>query len=198
MRKVLTKAPRRRKTTTTVSSNSSASENFPEDDVHGNRKQAEFCADSDTLSLPSMKYTATDAVKTQLVALQHNDHPRVDAGVLSLYRFSSFDPMVRSDFFVDRRFDLGQFERFRKVLKSESDFSPLVNSRSWHILSVLSLSDDAVAVRVLVHPFAAVESQPARFCFTLKQAFGGAKDGIWLTRSLGRERELEGNADLPS
>lgn len=54
--------------------------------------QAEFAPiDTTSITLPRLEYSALGAVHAQLYALAHNDHPFIDSGVLSCYRFASFD-----------------------------------------------------------------------------------------------------------
>jgi hypothetical protein len=49
-------------------------------------------------------------------ALQNNHFPHSDAGIETLYRFAGFDPFSRSTYFSDISLDLGQFERFRRIM----------------------------------------------------------------------------------
>lgn len=63
---------------------------------------------------PSLELSREAAVQTQLDALKRNSQPYRDHGIEVLYRFSSFDPFLRSNYF-GRSLDLGQFERFRRI-----------------------------------------------------------------------------------
>jgi hypothetical protein len=70
-------------------------------------------------------------------ALQANDQPRYDHGIEVMYRFANFDPFQRSRYF-GKSFDLGQFERFRRIMHIPA-YTPLLNHESWQVLSTLKV-----------------------------------------------------------
>ena len=77
-----------------------------------------------------------------------NDEPYSDHGIEVLYRFAAFDPFLRSDYF-GRRLDLGQFERFRRVVHMPA-FATLLRHERATVLSSLEARARAAAAR---HPF---------------------------------------------
>ncbi|KAL6313088.1 hypothetical protein AAG906_006689 [Vitis piasezkii] len=78
-----------------------------------------------------------------------------------MYRFAGFDPFERSTYFGPF-FDLGQFERFRRIFHHSS-------------------------YRVLLSAGLDSRTRPEEeeiFQFTMFQRVGGSWDGYWLTESL--------------
>ncbi|PNH09100.1 hypothetical protein TSOC_004318 [Tetrabaena socialis] len=71
-------------------------------------------------------------------ALQHNNSPYSDHGVEVLYRFANFDPFVRAKYF-GRSLDLGQFERFRRVMHMPY-YATLLDNSGWEVLSRLQVA----------------------------------------------------------
>lgn len=83
-------------------------------------------------------YTAMVVIRCRcLQALQSNDQPRYDHGIEVMYRFANFDPFQRSRYF-GKSFDLGQFERFRRIMHIPA-YKPLLNHESWQVLSTLKV-----------------------------------------------------------
>jgi len=76
--------------------------------------------------------------------------------------------------------DLGQFERFRRVVLSDA-FNALVMWEDVRVLSRLTPADD-----VVVRRFEVVGRDGAARTYTMrqKQRLGGHKDGYWFTQSL--------------
>ncbi|KAL0330259.1 UNVERIFIED_CONTAM: hypothetical protein Sradi_5012600 [Sesamum radiatum] len=103
---------------------------------------------------PRLGFSAEEAVRYQLDALMFNDQPRPDYGIEVMYRFAGFDPFERSTYFGPF-FDLGQFERFRRIFH-HSSYRVLLGHRERKILSSLNV----------------------------KERVGGSWDGYWLTESL--------------
>ncbi|XP_031257691.1 uncharacterized protein LOC116115708 isoform X2 [Pistacia vera] len=103
---------------------------------------------------PRLNFSAEEAVQFQLDALKYNDQPRQDYGIEVLYRFAGFDPFERSLYFGPS-FDLGQFERFRRIFH-HSTYRVLLGHKERKILSSLFV----------------------------KERVGGSWDGYWLTESL--------------
>jgi len=134
---------------------------------------------------PTFDLTAEQVVLVQLNALQENDTPYADHGVEVMYRFAGFDPFKRSEYFGPM-FDLGQFERFRRILHHAS-FRVLLHHTDRRILSSLFLTEHRYKQRVWV-----VGARPGEeeiYELTLVQRVGGNWDGCWLTESLRHDGE---------
>ncbi|KAL2652677.1 hypothetical protein R1flu_020805 [Riccia fluitans] len=129
---------------------------------------------------PSSEFTAEEAVLQQLEALSNNDEPYADHGVEVMYRFAGFDPFQRSQYFGPF-FDLGQFERFRRIFH-HSTYRVLLGHKERRILSSLHMSEHTFKQRVWIG--GARPGEEEVFEFTLVQRVGGSWDGYWLTDSL--------------
>lgn len=129
---------------------------------------------------PRCDMTAEEAIGCQLEALCNNDHPYADYGVEVMYRFAGFDPFQRSTYFGPF-FDLGQFERFRRIFH-HSTYRVLLTHKEARILSSLSVDEHCFKQRVWVR--GARPDEEGIFEFTLFQRVGGCWDGYWLTHSL--------------
>uniref|UniRef100_A0A452ZZD7 Uncharacterized protein n=1 Tax=Aegilops tauschii subsp. strangulata TaxID=200361 RepID=A0A452ZZD7_AEGTS len=129
---------------------------------------------------PRLNFNAEEAVEYQLEALKYNDKPRPDYGVEVMYRFAGFDPFERSTYF-GRQFDLGQFERFRRIFH-HSTYRVLLGHKEREILSRLWVEENQFKQRVWVR--GARPEEEEIFQFTMVQRVGGSWDGYWLTESL--------------
>eukprot|EP00878_Enallax_costatus_P005473 GHUV01005744.1.p1 GENE.GHUV01005744.1~~GHUV01005744.1.p1 ORF type:complete len:210 (+),score=12.84 GHUV01005744.1:182-811(+) len=129
---------------------------------------------------PSFEYDKEQAVEVQLQALRVNEHPRYDHGIEVLYRFANFDPFQRSRYF-GKSFDLGQFERFRRIMHIPA-YKPLLNHEQVTTLSTLKVSERCWKTRV--HVIGAYGRDEGVFEFTMVQRLGGRYDGWWFTESL--------------
>ncbi|ERM94859.1 uncharacterized protein LOC18422771 isoform X2 [Amborella trichopoda] len=129
---------------------------------------------------PSLNLSAEGAVKCQLDALKHNDHPQIDHGIEVMYRFAGFDPFERSTYFGPF-FDLGQFERFRRIFH-HSTYRVLLGHKARKILSSLWVKESRFKQRVWVQ--GARPEEEEIFEFSMVQRVGGRWDGYWLTESL--------------
>jgi hypothetical protein len=87
---------------------------------------------------PRLDLTVEETIQCQLDALKYNNEPHQDHGVEVMYRFSSFDPFERSKYFGPV-FDLGQFERFRRIFH-HSAYRVLLSHKERKILSSLTAS----------------------------------------------------------
>ncbi|XP_025888109.1 uncharacterized protein [Solanum lycopersicum] len=125
-------------------------------------------------------YVAEEAVQNQLDALKYNDQPHHDYGVEVMYRFAGFDPFQRSTYF-GRFFDLGQFERFRRIFH-HSTYRVLLGHQEREILSSLHVNETLYKQRVWVRGTRPEEEEI--FQFTMVQRVGGSWDGYWLTESV--------------
>ncbi|BBM97782.1 hypothetical protein MPTK1_1g08280 [Marchantia polymorpha subsp. ruderalis] len=129
---------------------------------------------------PSSELTAEEATLRQLEALSQNDEPYPDHGVEVMYRFAGFDPFERSQYFGPF-FDLGQFERFRRIFH-HATYRVLLGHKERRILSSLYMSEHTFKQRVWIGGSRPGEEEI--YEFTLVQRVGGSWDGYWLTDSL--------------
>eukprot|EP00803_Ostreobium_quekettii_P010452 evm.model.scf_31.3 EVM.evm.TU.scf_31.3 scf_31:46305-51402(-) len=136
---------------------------------------------------PNIDLTREQAVELQLEALQRNNEPFRDHGVEVLYRFANFDPFQRSNFF-GRPLDLGQFERFRRILHSP-EYSILLDHTDRELLSTLQVSENVWKQRVWVMNRHRKE-EDGTFEFTIRQMVGGRYDAYFFTDSLKRDSRL--------
>ncbi|CAN1287582.1 hypothetical protein LINPERPRIM_LOCUS19654 [Linum perenne] len=125
---------------------------------------------------PRLNFSAEEAVEYQLDALKHNDQPRQDYGI----EFAGFDPFERSTYFGPF-FDLGQFERFRRIFH-HSTYRVLLGHKERKILSSLLVEENQFKQRVWVRGNRPEEEEI--FQFTMVQRIGGLLDGYWLTESV--------------
>ncbi|XP_021665646.2 uncharacterized protein LOC110654077 isoform X2 [Hevea brasiliensis] len=125
---------------------------------------------------PRLNFSAEEAVQHQLDALKYNDQPRPDYGI----EFAGFDPFERSTYFGPF-FDLGQFERFRRIFH-HSTYRVLLGHKERKILSSLLVKENRFKQRVWIRGNRPEEEEI--FQFTMVQKVGGSWDGYWLTESL--------------
>ncbi|GBG85682.1 hypothetical protein CBR_g40414 [Chara braunii] len=135
---------------------------------------------SSNLLEPRLELTAGASIGAQLAALKNNNRPYVDHGIEVLYRFAGFDPFSRSTYF-GRRLDLGQFERFRRIVH-HSTYRVLLNHLESRVLSSLLIEEHCFTQRVWV--CGSRPNEEDTFTFTLNQEVGGKRDGYWVTVSL--------------
>ncbi|CAJ2643478.1 unnamed protein product [Trifolium pratense] len=134
---------------------------------------------------PRLDFTAEDAVHHQLEALKYNDQPLQDYGIEVMYRFAGFDPFERSTYFGPF-FDLGQFERFRRIFH-HSSYRVLLGHKERKIMSSLFVEENKYKQRIWVRGSRPEEEEI--FQFTMVQRVGGCWDGYWLTESLLNDRD---------
>lgn len=129
---------------------------------------------------PRFDLSWEQAVELQLAALRDNDKPCFDHGVEVMYRFASFDPFQRSAYF-GKSFDLGQFERFRRIMHIPA-YKPLLNHDAATTLSTLRVSERCFKTRL--HVTGEGGHDEGVFEITMVQRLGGRYDGWWFTESL--------------
>lgn len=178
-----------------VASKCSSTSTSPSSDGGGQLERIVFLPGGNAVSLtprrrtelwPSLQFSSEDAVQQQLEALRHNNTPHVDHGVEVLYRFADFDPFNPRCSYFGRSFDLGQFERFRRILHT-SHYATLLGHEEAVPLSSLQVSEHVWAQRVLVRgPLHCGTGQRDEgvYTFTMKMRMGGLHDGYWFTQSL--------------
>ncbi|EFN57552.1 hypothetical protein CHLNCDRAFT_21169, partial [Chlorella variabilis] len=108
-----------------------------------------------------------------LQALKNNNFPHHDAGIEVLYRFAAFDPFARTDYF-GVTLDLGQFERFRRILYTPY-YTTLLNLSEWEVTSTLEVSESQWVARV--HVINGYRREERDYSFFMEQRFGGKYDG---------------------
>ena len=130
---------------------------------------------------PSLRLTADDTFSCQWDALQQNDTPTTDAGVETLYAFAVIDLYLAKSKYFGASADLGQFERFRRVLHSPK-YRVLLSHVDRRVLSTLHVSEQECRQRIRVAGFRGQEG--GEYTMTLQRACGGRTDGVWLTTRL--------------
>ena len=130
---------------------------------------------------PSFELSAEQAFAAQWTALKHNDTPHIDAGIEVLYAFADVDLFLPRSRYFGCSQDLGQFERFRRVLHTPQ-YRALLNHVELRVLSTLQVSEREVWQRVSVTAVRA--GQQAQYCLALRQQLGGLRDGWWLGAGL--------------
>lgn len=128
---------------------------------------------------PSFEFSKEEAIQLQLDALKDNNKPYPDHGVEILYRFSNLDPFQRSEYF-GRSLDLGQFERFRRVMHTPY-YQPLLDHVDVQLLSSFEVNEFAYKQRLRVTGTA---NEQRVYEITMIQRLGGRYDGYWFTDSL--------------
>nr|POE67046.1 hypothetical protein CFP56_75659 [Quercus suber] len=118
---------------------------------------------------PRLNFSAEEAVQHQLDALKYNDQPRQDYGIEVMYRFAGFDPFERSTYFGPF-FDLGQFERFRRIFH-HSTYRVLLGHKDRKILSSLFVKENRFKQRVWIRGSRPGEEET--FQFTMAQGYAG-------------------------
>eukprot|EP00882_Tetradesmus_deserticola_P013617 GHRQ01014457.1.p1 GENE.GHRQ01014457.1~~GHRQ01014457.1.p1 ORF type:complete len:212 (+),score=52.46 GHRQ01014457.1:231-866(+) len=159
-----------RATTSDDAANSSSDLLFPIQDYF-------HLGSGDTIPMPQKRpdvgpladFDREEAICVQLKALQANDQPRYDHGIEVMYRFANFDPFQRSRYF-GKNFDLGQFERFRRIMHIPA-YKPLLNHDSWQVLSTLKLSEHLWKTRL--HVVGEYGRDEAVYEITMVQRLGG-------------------------
>lgn len=120
------------------------------------------------------------AIEVQLQALRDNDTPYIDHGIEVLYRFGDINPFARSSYF-GRSLDLGQWERFRRIMHS-TYYRTLLHHTSLEMLSGLEVSEHVWKQRVRVVDVSGTYQHT--YVFTMTRHLGGRFDGYWFTQSL--------------
>ena len=108
-----------------------------------------------------------------------------DDGIEALYTFANFDVFKVDHFFFGRRMDLGQFERFRRVLITKP-YSMLLHWKENVVLSSLRISRDKFMSRI---QFCSKYQQKATFSFALSKVQLGDHES-WMIDSVLEEQTL--------
>lgn len=86
---------------------------------------------------------------------------------------AAFDPFARTDYF-GVTLDLGQFERFRRILYTPY-YTTLLNLSEWEVTSTLEVSESQWVARV--HVINGYRREERDYSFFMEQRFGGKYDG---------------------
>ncbi|KAM7259418.1 hypothetical protein ACFE04_015159 [Oxalis oulophora] len=134
------------------------------------------------------KFSVEEAIKHQLDALKYNDQPRPDYRIEVMYRFAGFDPFERSTYF-GWFFDLGQFERFRRIYH-HSTYRVLLGHKERKILSKqiqatsLGLRKSSTGGRNIPIHYGPGLLLPGFVIVMKGNRIGGSWDGYWLIESV--------------
>lgn len=129
------------------------------------------------------QFSAEETLDMLLLALRENSWsgPSKDDGIDALYAFANVDIWALTHRFFGKKMDLGQFERFKRVLVA-APYDALLRYRRVRTLSALRVRDDTyVSRRVFETP----GKGDTVFTFTLsRQAFGGGSKQAWMVDSI--------------
>jgi Domain of unknown function (DUF4864) len=115
---------------------------------------------------PRPELSPEEVVRYQAEALQHNDEPRLDAGIERAFRFAS----------PSNKQMTGPLEKFIRIVKSPP-YSPMLNSVSSSIVGSEVKDDQA---RIAVH-FVAADGRRATYIFVLSKQNEGEFNNCWMT-----------------
>lgn len=106
-----------------------------------------------------------------------------DDGIDALYAFANLDIWALTHRFFGKKMDLGQFERFKRVLVA-SPYDVLLRYRRVRTLSALRVDDETYVSR---RAFEAPGRPDTVFTFTLTRAAFGGDEGTkraWMVDSI--------------
>jgi hypothetical protein len=115
-----------------------------------------------------------------------------------LYRFAGFDPFQRTSYF-GVTLDLGQYERFRRIMYTPY-FVSLLNLSDWELISSLEVSsvEDIVGPIAFPHPQQCLPPTFASVLLTGEPAgrSAGVRDAVGGSRACG-QRVSQRGSELP-
>lgn len=129
------------------------------------------------------QFSVEETLDMLLLALRENSlsGPTKDDGIDALYAFANVDIWAFTHRFFGKKMDLGQFERFKRVLVA-SPYDALLRYHSVRTLSALRVRDDTYVSRRI---FEIPGREDTVFTFTLsRQAFGGGERQAWMVDSI--------------
>lgn len=132
------------------------------------------------------QFSAEETLQVLLDALQGNTRagPSQDDSIEALYAFANFDVWEITHVFFGRRMDLGQFERFKRVMVA-APYDILLAHERRVILSSLHRSKDSYISRI---SFEAPRRDRATFVFRLSRVALGPHTS-WMVDSILQESE---------
>lgn len=134
------------------------------------------------------QFSAEETLDMLLLALRENSRtgPTKDDGIDALYAFANVDIWALTHRFFGKKMDLGQFERFKRVLVA-SPYDILLRYREMRTLSALKVRDDTYVSRRVFEMTGRTDSV---FTFTLsRQSFGGGEKQAWMVDSIIHEND---------
>lgn len=149
-----------------------AESDSPDRDLHWKDRVALFA-----------QVSAEETLDVLLHALRENTRsgPRKDDGIDALYVFANLDIWALTHRFFGKKMDLGQFERFKRVIVA-SPYDVLLRDYRMKTLSALYIVPDSMYVSRRQFE---EEGQITVFKFTLKKTeFGGGRDRAWMVDSI--------------
>ncbi len=129
---------------------------------------------------PRPELSPEQVVQYQIEALQHNDEPKLDAGIERAFRFAS----------PSNKQMTGPLEKFIRIVKSPV-YSPMVNSVSSSIVGSEVKDDQA---RIAVH-FVTADGRQMTYVFVLSKQNEGEFNNCWMTDSVAPLEQREDGPD---
>lgn len=136
------------------------------------------------------QFSAEETLHVLLHALQSNAHsgPYKDDGIDALYAFSNVDVWELSHKFFGKTQDLGQFERFKRVVVAHPYNTLLRNDYKSKCLSALHVTPDVYVTRKVFKYYHGLSHVNTVFTFTmcrLQFAINGSGDNrAWMVDSI--------------
>jgi len=121
------------------------------------------------LLLPDPALSPEQVVETQLAALQHNDSPEADAGIVQTWAFAH----------PDNKRATGPLPRFAQMIKGPS-YGMLIDHRA-HEIDEVARGDDAVLFAVTVVSDA---GEVVVYQWQVKKVAEGRDAGAWMTSAV--------------
>jgi Domain of unknown function (DUF4864) len=122
---------------------------------------------------PSPAYTPDQVVRIQLDALHHNDDPKPDAGIATVFKFASPENKEKT----------GPLEKFAQMVKGP-EYSPMINHKSSDVGNVHVEDDQARQLVKITGP----DDSVALFVFILRKQSDGPYKDCWMTDGVVRVR----------
>lgn len=138
------------------------------------------------------QFSAEETLDELLCALQANGREDGDEGIDALYAFANVDIWELTHRFFGKTQDLGQFERFKRVVVAHPYSILLREDYTMRTLSALHVTDGCYVARRL---FETEGREPIVFVFTMRQLeFGAsAERTAWMVDSIIRDDAPDGN-----
>ena len=129
---------------------------------------------------PRPELTPEQVVQYQVTALQHNDDPKLDAGIERAFRFAS----------PSNKQVTGPLDNFVRIVKSPL-YSPMLNSLSSLIVGS-ELKDDQAKIAVKI---VAADGHQVTYVFVLSKQNEGEFNNCWMTDGVAPLQHGEDGSD---
>lgn len=128
------------------------------------------------------QFSAEETLEELLTALRENSWtgPMKDDGIDALYAFANVDVWELTHRFFGRKMDLGQFERFKRVI-SANPYAILLSAHNRQVLSAIHVAGETYICRIR---FDAPRRDSSVFTFTLSRAAFGDNNNSWMVDSI--------------